>query len=335
MMNLDYTPLEKPITKQDIREYKNYPNAPKLGSTTAVVFGVVMLLFFTVMAAIDIMQGNPIGYPMFLVFAVSLLFAMIYLNWKKNNTTLLVKQHKFAIANNLKVFTKWRDPPYDGAIFNYGTNKIVNRAIQFPDDTVMGSYQYSVITASGSKVYFWGFIKVKLNRRLPHMLLDSKSNETFLKLSFLPNLPKNNQILKLEGDFNKYFTLYVPQNYQRDALYIFTPDVMAALVDMGLDYDIEIIDDNLMIYHPDGISIDSAEFIKKALTLVDKLGKELHDQTKRYVDTKSNDNSPDTISETGQRLKQSRQLKIALSILWLLITLTSTLTYIGLTNFLK
>ena len=37
------------------------------------------------------------------------------------------------------------------------------------------------------------------------------------------------QVLSLEGDFDRYFTLYCPKEYERDALYVFTPDLMALL----------------------------------------------------------------------------------------------------------
>lgn len=38
-------------------------------------------------------------------------------------------------------------------------------------------------------------------------------------------------MLSLEGDFDRYFTLYCPGDYERDALYVFTPDLLALLID--------------------------------------------------------------------------------------------------------
>ena len=57
-----------------------------------------------------------------------------------------------------------------------------------------------------------------------------------------------NQVVLLEGDFNSYFTLYAPQGYGTDVRYVLTPDLMALLVDEAGSYDVETIDDTLVIY---------------------------------------------------------------------------------------
>ncbi|MEO7546479.1 MAG: hypothetical protein ABIT21_09370 [Terrimesophilobacter sp.] len=76
---------------------------------------------------------------------------------------------------------------------------------------------------------------------VPNMILDAKSN------NFLwTNLPQNfsrNQVLSLEGDFDKHFTLYCPKEYEHDALYVFTPDLMTRLIDHAAGYDVELVDD--------------------------------------------------------------------------------------------
>ncbi len=49
--------------------------------------------------------------------------------------------------------------------------------------------------------------------------------------------------LELEGDFGKHFELHVPAGYERDALYVLTPDVMQVLIDEAADRRVEIVDD--------------------------------------------------------------------------------------------
>jgi hypothetical protein len=56
------------------------------------------------------------------------------------------------------------------------------------------------------------------------------------------------QQLHLEGDFDRTFTLYCPRGYERDALYIFTPDLMALVLDVATDAEIELIGDQLVLY---------------------------------------------------------------------------------------
>ncbi|WP_199190225.1 hypothetical protein [Cryobacterium sp. N22] len=90
-----------------------------------------------------------------------------------------------------------------------------------------------------------GFCAVRLSTRLPHILLRAQDGpgDRFT----LVDLPASSQRLSLEGDFDDYFTLYCPEKYERDALYLFTPDVMARLIDRVRGFDVEIIDDWLFL----------------------------------------------------------------------------------------
>ena len=56
------------------------------------------------------------------------------------------------------------------------------------------------------------------------------------------------QRLSLEGDFDRHFSLYCPVGYERDALYLFTPDIMARFIDHAAALDVEIVDDWLFLY---------------------------------------------------------------------------------------
>lgn len=46
--------------------------------------------------------------------------------------------------------------------------------------------------------------------------------------------------IKLEGDFNEYFSVLIPKDSEVDALSILTPDVMAIMMDNGQDMDLNI-----------------------------------------------------------------------------------------------
>ena len=58
------------------------------------------------------------------------------------------------------------------------------------------------------------------------------------------------QRLRLEGDWDRHFALYVPNDYERDALYVITPDLMALLIDNLPGAYIETWDDNVAITAP-------------------------------------------------------------------------------------
>src|SRR5690606_7535742 len=110
-----------------------------------------------------------------------------------------------------------------------------------------GNLRYVTGSGKSRSVHQWGFLAVGLDRRLPHMVLDSRANNRMLGLSNLPAGFRRDQILSLEGDFDRYFTLYCPKEYERDALYVFTPDLMALLIDEAAPYDVEVVDHWMLV----------------------------------------------------------------------------------------
>lgn len=94
------------------------------------------------------------------------------------------------------------------------------------------SYTYTVCEATGSTQF-------------PDITLTSKQN------GFLANphvLSFSDEHIQLEGDFNKYFTLTVPKNYEQEAYEILTPDVMASLIDKAKKLNFEFVGDKIYVY---------------------------------------------------------------------------------------
>ena len=83
--------------------------------------------------------------------------------------------------------------------------------------------------------------------------------------------------------------------YGRDALYIFTPDVMAALIDFGRTYDIEIVDDYLLFYGTQQLTLDSQQQLESLLGVIEIVSKEIHDQSHRYADERVGEPALDVI----------------------------------------
>jgi hypothetical protein len=109
------------------------------------------------------------------------------------------------------------------------------RSIEF------ANYELRAGATGSGNAQFGGFCAVRLETRLPHIVLRAQGGPA--DQFTLAALPDRAQRLSLEGDFDDYFTLYCPEDYERDALYLFTPDVMARLIDRVHDFDVEIIDD--------------------------------------------------------------------------------------------
>jgi hypothetical protein len=94
---------------------------------------------------------------------------------------------------------------------------------------------------------YYGVMATQLPRALPNLFFDSKKargKQFRFQLSA-------SQKHSLEGDFDRYFVTYFPPDYTIDALSFITPEVMWALRGAA-DYDIEIVEDRLLLYGPWG-----------------------------------------------------------------------------------
>ncbi|AWB85274.1 hypothetical protein [Mycetocola zhujimingii] len=111
------------------------------------------------------------------------------------------------------------------------------RAVEF------ANYVLATETSGSRNSGFGGVVSMKLPNSLPHILLVAKNDRRVLPYA----VPARAQVLSLEGNFDDHFTLYCPEGYEQDALYLFTPDVMAELIDRVNSFDVEIIDDWLFL----------------------------------------------------------------------------------------
>lgn len=137
---------------------------------------------------------------------------------------------------------------------------------------------------------------MRLPRALPHLMIDARSNGT------LRSLLPSTQRLSLEGDFDRYFTAYVPQGYERDALQLLTPDVMVCLIDHGRQWDIEIIDDRLVVASRRFRRRSDRSDVTALLLFSELIGAELGHQVANYTDSRAE--QPRTqVASAGRRLR--------------------------------
>ena len=142
------------------------------------------------------------------------------------------------------------------------------------------------------------------------MVLDASSNNRG-PFSSLLNAPLASQHLSLEGDFDSHFRLYVPAGYERDALYVFTPDFMALLIDETGDLDVEIRDDRLIVYKPGGFDLTDPQTWARFERIRATVGAKAWDRTDMYVDDRMDapalqfaGTGARDVGTSGQRLRQ-------------------------------
>ena len=147
-----------------------------------------------------------------------------------------------------------------------------------------------------------GYIAIELNRRLPNLLLKGRGWQTF---SGLPRDYDESQTLSLEGDFDRYFTLYCPTGYERDALYIFTPDLMALLIDNAAPFDVEIVDNWLFVYSNLPIVRPDAAWMSRLFRIISLIGAKAMRSSQNYRDDRAIDTSTGSIGPSGRRLART------------------------------
>lgn len=300
-MNLNYSPLHQSMSSDDINTFKAAYPARKTS-----VLSKTLLAFMIASLAYMVLSATIVGeYPIIIIVLVTTGPALwLYYKFIYGRNKRLARLYKFAVLNQVKLLVDAPPQGYEGVIFSAGHSHVIKEALIFQNGSEIGLHKFTTGSGKNQRDNYWGYMRVKLLRNVPNMLLDSKKNN-FLggRFSNLPLAYNKDQTIKLEGDFNDYFTLYAPVSYGKDAFYIFTPDVMAELIDHGCDFDIEVIDNHLMFYSSKHFDLESEAEISKLLSVLDKISSELIDQTDYYADERSAHRAADTVAAPGRRLK--------------------------------
>jgi hypothetical protein len=312
-MQLDYRTLSEPVTDAQIRQYASKDIA-WVNRPTMTIAGILLWILFTgplvagtLTAGRGVTQGAVVTFIFLTVIAWGTVWAATI--GAKLQARRTVRLKRFAQSNGAVLAQNVMSPGIRGMIFDNGHTRTLEESIAFDGGVELGNYYYVTGSGKNRSVHRYNFARIALNRNLPHMVLDAKSNN-FLG-SNLPDRFNGGQRMSLEGDFDKYFTVYAPEGYERDALYVFTPDVMQVLVDQGKDFDIEIVGSELFIFRSGKLELTSKIELEKMLAVVNSISGELKDQSKRYIDERSNSRStiaggvvPQVAAE-GQRLRRS------------------------------
>lgn len=118
-------------------------------------------------------------------------------------------------------------------------------------------------------------IQIILPKAMPHLYLDSHGDSVFVGPR---RTYSNSQRLELEGNFNKYFQLFVPSNYQVLALSILTPEVLQMLISDSKRYDIEIKYKHINIISRKKVGTDpkaKAKLVATATKIVEEIDHKL------------------------------------------------------------
>jgi hypothetical protein len=192
------------------------------------------------LTSIALGENSPVAVIVFYIFFLSPIIALVFLRRRviKSSTQ---KFRQFLEDNTLR--------PNESDGFSLELNHKPG-----------ARFQRIVKNVANDGETYYSAITIDLETAVPEIVLDARRNNRWV--SSLPNYYNQNQRLRLEGDFDKYFDLYAPAKRRIEALSIITPDVMQALISTGYKFDLEIIGGNnaqLVISTPGYIGYEPAK----------------------------------------------------------------------------
>lgn len=246
-----------------------YNRASKKLTRSLVIMGVLEMLVIAIGATLfyfSVQEGAVLPamvgvVAMFLgtfvsaVFLIFLMFGLIKLQelfWKETAEGL-----GYAYVKN---------PPItaDALMFREGHGRSTGHGLlgHLSDEHPFRFFQYSYVTGSGKSRQTHNFcvFEVSFSGTFPHLYLNNKHNKNLsgMKDMFLPRIT-------LPTEFEKQFSLYVPKGYEIEALELFTPDLLAQILDMKWKHDVELVQQKLYVF--------SERYITKREQLVEELSR--------------------------------------------------------------
>ena len=310
--------LDRPVSSTEAAEYRRRTGLSRwsLGVTMSPADSVaVAVTWIACCAGLAVAMSMMLHWLTFVsvVAGAVLILLLVMLRASDRSVRRHVRMNDFASRCGL-----YYDPIGaidtigSGLIFDIGHSRRYRGVLSYGEEgrrlLEMGRYQYTLGSGKQQRTYTWWYMGVRLPRKVPHMILDATQNDAKLMSkgiwSNLPVVLRGSQRISLEGDFNNHFTLYAPKQYDVDARYVLTPDVMAALIDVSSTFDVELVDDMAFFYTPLSNSSD-AQVMRDMLTVLKVVGRELHDQTDGYADDRVTDaRRTNAVAEQGRRLKK-------------------------------
>ncbi len=317
---LDYSALIDPVARADVAAWRARARASgwswasrgplSAGSLVGIGFFALIFIFvfggvFASLVADAFTNGKPVDllFPSIIVIVIATV-AVVTVRSQLGRFQRWFRLDHFAAANGMSFRPMDVAPDYPGEIFHIGHNQVVVEHLVASGRYLdIGNYRYVTGSGKSQTTHNWGFVALHLDRAMPNIVLDAKANNSF----FGTNLPvtfDKHQVLHLEGDFDQHFTLYCPAEYEQDALYIFTPDLMALLIDEASPFDVELIDQWMFVYASRPFELTEPDVLQRLFTIADTVGAKALNQTEHYADERIGDPAANIVAPQGARLKR-------------------------------
>lgn len=189
-------------------------------------------------------SSNAFGYLLILPFIV---FGFWFYKLKKQFEATFLEQ--FARANNYSFDPTGSVDETYGSIFRLNGRPSVSDVVtgQY-GNSALRLFLYELVVGHGRYQHTYNdtVIELDFHGELPELLMiNAKSHYNQLNIAEAFNV-KNK--VELEGDFDKFLTLFAPKGNEVEALEVFSPDTMALMEDESKHYSVEFAGNRIYIY---------------------------------------------------------------------------------------
>lgn len=346
MTNFDTRPLVEPIDRAELRAFRAVLPASVRPRLVTVLWPLVALIVAPVLLLV--MWGSLLGDRLvsfdggwsidwsmlvlllpYLVVPLAML-VLVLRAIRRRNGVRQFRLDRFARANGFTYRPEVPSPVLPGMIFNRPgetasrVTDVLTRRV--PSALTIANHTATIGSGRNAKVHTWGYVDIRLEAVLPHIVLDARANNS-IRRPRLPMAFASSQRLSLEGDFDSHFALSCPDGYEADALYLFTPDIMVRFIDTASLFDVEIVDDHLFLYAPGQLSTLDPERWNRLLGAVEALTRRIT-QWERWRDDRLLAEQGSMPARPGPQLlatlprgvaSQGRRLRLRADWWWVLI----------------
>lgn len=152
-------------------------------------------------------------------------------------------------------------------------------------------------TSSNESPTPYPYLLTRLAQDVPHLVIQGRAGGGWMPLPVQIDTPS----ISLEGSFDRSFRVFAPDGYERDALYLLTPDVMACMLDTASGLSVEVLDDRLTVFAVGMLDPRAPVLWRRLAVAAEALGDQLGRQAARYRDARAAGSTPLTRVAAGAR----------------------------------
>ena len=160
----------------------------------------------------------------------------------------------------------WADAE-SGMMFHQGNYRVLTDVVSgdiLNHPLTLCNYKFRIGSGKNAQIYAYTVAIVTFTGKFPHVYVDRLDHGYGLRVG---------RALPLPTEVAKQFKICSPPEYEIEALAIFDPEILAHLLDLKFNYDMELIDQKLYIFMPQ--IIDSKEALENKLAQAEELLKHM------------------------------------------------------------